>query len=44
MKYSFIFLMLCFLTACVSPKTTPAVSGQAQPINTPEIIKELSHE
>ena len=44
MKYSIIFMMLCALMGCAQQKDAPPqVSGSAEPINSPEIMKELNN-
>lgn len=44
MKYSIVFLMLCALMGCAQQKNAlPAVSGNAEPVNSPALIKELNN-
>lgn len=43
MKFSITFLMLCLLTGCAQHNDMAPVSGNEEPVNTPAIIQELSH-
>lgn len=44
MKRLTALLLLCVLSGCAHNSDLPAVSGKAEPINTPQIMKEFNHE
>jgi predicted small lipoprotein YifL len=43
MKRLTALFLLCALTGCAQKNNLPAVSGSAEPINTPQIIKEFGN-
>jgi len=43
MRFSIVLLLLCVLSGCAQHQPDlPPVSGDAQPVNSPAIIKELT--
>lgn len=43
MKRLIAFILLCALSGCATQNNLPAVSGQPEPVNSPQIMKEFGN-